>query len=268
VEVAENGRVALTMAQQAPYDLVFMDMQMPVMDGLEATREIRKIARLGALPVVAMTANAMEQDRRRCMEAGMNDFVVKPLDPDNLWAVLLRWLRPRTAVQKRFGAPAERATAAAPAAPAGGASASASPALATSLAPAAPAARPASPAGAAELPQGIAGLDTSLGLSRMMGKKPLYLAMLRRYVNGQQATPSQVRAALQAADHVLAERLAHTLKGVSGNVGAVLVQERSGLLEEALRNREPDATVLPLLAAVEAPLAELVAALDAQLPPG
>lgn len=67
-----------------------MDMQMPVMDGVTATIEIRKCARLGKLPVVAMTANAMEQDRRRCLECGMNDFLVKPIDPDAMWAILLR----------------------------------------------------------------------------------------------------------------------------------------------------------------------------------
>jgi len=269
VEVAGNGHVALEMAQQSPYDLVFMDMQMPVMDGLEATRELRKIARLGTLPVVAMTANAMEQDRRRCMEAGMNDFVVKPLDPDNLWAVLLRWLRPRAAAP-RFIAPASTNAQSTPGAaqlslarplvrdPSGAV-------VARAMASAAPV-RPAATGNSAALPYGIDGLDTALGLSRMMGKKPLYLAMLRRYATGQKDTPAQVRAALQAADPVLAERLAHTLKGVSGNVGAVRVQELAGVLEEALRQREPDTKVLPLLAALEAPLAELVAALEAQLP--
>jgi two-component system, sensor histidine kinase and response regulator len=81
VDVAENGEIALGLVQKFPYDLVFMDMQMPVMDGVTATREIRKHGRLEMLPIVAMTANAMEQDRRKCMEAGMNDFLIKPIDP-------------------------------------------------------------------------------------------------------------------------------------------------------------------------------------------
>jgi two-component system, sensor histidine kinase and response regulator len=96
VEIAQNGQVALEMAQQAEYDLVFMDMQMPVMDGLEATRALRAIAAFEKVPIVAMTANAMEQDKRRCLEAGMNDFLVKPLDPDDLRSALLRWLRPQS----------------------------------------------------------------------------------------------------------------------------------------------------------------------------
>lgn len=93
VDVAENGQVAVERVQAAHYDLVFMDMQMPVMDGIEATVAIRKFAPLDRLPIVAMTANAMEQDRRWCMAAGMNDFVSKPIHPDELWRVMSRSLR-------------------------------------------------------------------------------------------------------------------------------------------------------------------------------
>jgi two-component system sensor histidine kinase/response regulator len=234
VEVAGNGQIALAMAQQAPFDLVFMDMQMPVMDGVQATRELRKIARLGQLPIVAMTANAMEQDRRRCMDAGMNDFLVKPIDPADLCAVLLRWIRPRQV------APREAA------------------ALTTASRPAA--------AGPADLPQGIAGLDTALGLSRMVGKKPLYLAMLRRYVDSQKNVVAQMRDAIGAGDAATAERLAHTLKGVSGNVGAVDVQDRAAVLEDALRQRRAAVEVEAAISAVEGPLALLLRELGRQLP--
>jgi len=235
VDVADNGRIALDMAQRCAYDLVFMDMQMPVMDGVEATRELRKVARLAQLPIVAMTANAMEQDRRKCMDAGMNDFLVKPIDPADLWSVLLRWVRP-----------AGR-TPAAPAAPAK-----------------APAPKPAG--GPADLPRDVPGLDTALGLSRMLGKKPLYLAMLRRYAAGQKDAASQIRQALAAGDTATAERLAHTLKGVSGNVGAVAVQDRAAAVELAIRNGQAAAKVEAHLQCLEPPLAELVQGLLAQLP--
>lgn len=93
VDIAADGRAALEMVQFSAYDVVLMDMEMPIMDGIEATREIRKIERLARLPIVAMTANAMEQDRQRCLEAGMNDFISKPISPAHLWKVLLQCTR-------------------------------------------------------------------------------------------------------------------------------------------------------------------------------
>jgi two-component system, sensor histidine kinase and response regulator len=91
VEVAENGQIAVDMVRQRDWDLVLMDMQMPVMDGLEATRCIRKLAHRASLPIIAMTANAMQRDRDRCLAAGMNDFVTKPVDPEELFKVLMKW---------------------------------------------------------------------------------------------------------------------------------------------------------------------------------
>ena len=93
VDVAGDGAVALQMAQASRYDIILMDMQMPVMDGVTATREIRRVAPESKVPIVAMTANVMQEDRQRCFEAGMNDFVTKPVDPDQLLAVLLKWVR-------------------------------------------------------------------------------------------------------------------------------------------------------------------------------
>ena len=228
VEVADNGEVALRMAQERSFDLVFMDMQMPVMDGLTATRELRRIGRLARLPIVAMTANAMETDRLRCLDAGMNDFLVKPIDPQDLWAILLRWIQPR-----------------------GGQAASG-------------ASQPARGQVGEALPA-IAGLDTQLGLSRMAGKKPLYLAMLRRYASGQAQVAAQVRDALAAGDQVTAQRLAHTLRGVSGNVGATQVQELAGALERAIECGAASDEVRKRLVELEAPLASLTAALVEQL---
>jgi two-component system sensor histidine kinase/response regulator len=95
VDVADNGAVALELADRSEYDLVFMDMQMPVMDGVTATRHMRQSRKLDRVPIVAMTANAMEQDRQKCMDAGMNDFLVKPIDPPDMWELLGRWVRPR-----------------------------------------------------------------------------------------------------------------------------------------------------------------------------
>jgi two-component system sensor histidine kinase/response regulator len=237
VDVADNGQIALELVQKFSYDLVFMDMQMPVMDGVTATREMRKQERLEHMPIVAMTANAMEQDRRKCMEAGMNDFLIKPIDPQDMWSILVRWVRPRRAAPKAATLPQAQPVAAI---------------------------QGSAPAGDG-LPHGIAGLDTALGLSRMMGKKPLYLAMLRRYAVGQQDVVRDIRQALAAGDIATAERLAHTTKAVSGNVGAIVIQERATALEAALRAGQGAQQAAPLLAELEAPMRELLSALGAHL---
>ena len=95
IDVAANGEEAVRMACTKKYDLVLMDMQMPVMDGVTATKVIRSKPQLGNLPIIAMTANVMAADREKCIEAGMNDHVAKPIDPDELFTVLLRWINPR-----------------------------------------------------------------------------------------------------------------------------------------------------------------------------
>jgi two-component system sensor histidine kinase/response regulator len=226
VDVAENGEVAVQKVQAGCYDLVFMDMQMPVMDGVSATREIRAISRLDKLPIVAMTANAMEQDRRRCLDAGMNDTVTKPIDPATLWSTLLRWippLQPLAAIVQ------------------------AGPALATG-----PFA-------------GIAGLDERRGLSIACGNAKLYRTILSRFVLGQAGTPARVHQALADGDLPTAERLAHTLKGVAANIGAAELSRVAAALEESLRTYEPPVIVQERLQAVERPLAALVASLAERL---
>jgi CheY-like chemotaxis protein len=238
VDVADNGEVALRKLDSGAYDLVFMDMQMPVMDGVTATQHIRAMRRFDALPIVAMTANAMEQDRRKCLAAGMNDFLVKPIDPEELWAIVRRWVRTDRAAAAEAAVPAQRA-----------------------------AQQPAQPQQAAAdgVPRNISGLDTTLGLSRMMNKKPLYLAMLKRYASGQREAMLELRRALASADFETAERVAHTAKAVSGNVGATLVQEKAGALESALRERREGSQVEPLVAELDAAIAPLLEALDTQL---
>ena len=232
VEVANDGAIALAKVQQNPYDIVLMDMQMPVMDGVTATLEIRKLGRFDTLPIVAITANAMQRDQDRCLEAGMNDFISKPIDPDQLWTALLRWVRPQDNP------------------------------------PAAAASVPTTAASAEKggIPR-IVGLDSATGLSRMQGKTRLYLSSLRKFAAGRRNTAGDIRQALDAGDWSTAERLAHTVKGLAGMIGADEVQRRAADLENAIADKEGRDSVDALVSALEAPLAVLVAALDEALPP-
>ena len=93
VDVAENGVQAVALARENEYAVILMDMQMPVMDGLVATQEIRRFSSGAGVPVIAMTANAFAEDKTRCFAAGMNAFLSKPVNPDELYANLLTWLR-------------------------------------------------------------------------------------------------------------------------------------------------------------------------------
>ncbi|MEI7611586.1 MAG: PAS domain S-box protein [Betaproteobacteria bacterium] len=92
IDTAEDGREAIQRARETPYAIILMDMQMPNIDGLEATQQIREISDCVNTPILAMTANAFSEDRLRCAEAGMNDFIGKPFNPDELFTIMLKWL--------------------------------------------------------------------------------------------------------------------------------------------------------------------------------
>ncbi|HEX5364878.1 MAG TPA: PAS domain S-box protein [Gallionella sp.] len=196
VDLAENGQIALNKLNITDFDMVLMDMQMPVMDGVTATREIRKQQRFRDLPIVAMTANAMQGDRDRCIAAGMNDHVAKPIEPEDLWHALLKWIKPQQSTIARVQPQVTQEV---------------------------------------TLPSDIDGLDITNGLRRVLGKTSLYLSMLRKFVAGQKDFAAEMVKALEAGDRETAERLAHTLKGVAGNIGASAIQAQAAQLESALR---------------------------------
>jgi two-component system sensor histidine kinase/response regulator len=205
VTVAENGRRALDLLGARSFDLVLMDVQMPVLDGIAATVAIRAMPALHALPVIAMTANAMAEDRQRCLDAGMNDFVAKPIDPDQLWRALLRWTprRPEASGDEVVDAVRD-------------------------------AAERVPGATALVLPWPVDGLDTVAGLHRCLGKPDFYRSLLQQFVDRQAHICYQIEQALHAAQWERAQRLAHTLKGVAGTLGAVQLQALAEALEAAI----------------------------------
>jgi two-component system sensor histidine kinase/response regulator len=223
VLLAENGQEALDMlALDADYDLVLMDCQMPVMDGYEATRAIRARPELASLPVVAMTANAMAGDREKVMEAGMQDHISKPLRVHDMYATIDKWLRPQTGAR----------TAAAPA-----------------VAP------------IAGMPADLPGVDTSAGLLTAASDPRLYRKLLAMFVEDHGDFGRQFEQASACATAEDSTRLAHTLKGTSGNIGAFKVSAAAQVLESLCAEGADDTVIAAALRSTVAALDEVLPAL-------
>jgi two-component system sensor histidine kinase/response regulator len=211
-----------------------MDMQMPVMDGVTATREVRKLPRHAALPIIAMTANVMASDLEECRAAGMNDHVAKPIDPEELFAALLKWIPappPSAGVQSK------------------------------AIEPATIEAKISEDAIAA-----IPGLDVQAGLKRVLNRRASYEGLLRKFVTGQANAVKAVRSRLEAGEREAAQRTAHTLKGIAGTIGATALQERAAVVEHAVKSGQPESEMTPALDRTEEELARLVQAIIAALP--
>ncbi|MBI5786396.1 MAG: PAS domain S-box protein [Rhodocyclales bacterium] len=233
VDTAADGLEAVAKARSGAYDLILMDVQMPYMDGLEATRSIRGLPGWEKKPILAMTANAFAEDRRACMQAGMDDFVAKPVSPDALFATLNKWL-PRDSI----GLPSTAAP--------GPASADIDPRLLA-----------------------IPGLDARVGLSGIRGRTASYLRLLRQFATNHAGDVGSVAAALADGRSDEARGLAHALKGVSGMLGAVTVQRLAAELEAAIREQRRPQDIenrLTLLAAELAPLIDALDALPVEMP--
>ncbi|WP_130471864.1 MHYT domain-containing protein [Candidatus Magnetaquicoccus inordinatus] len=233
VVTARNGREALQYVLKEAVDGVLMDVQMPVMDGLTATRQIRQEPRLRALPILAMTANALSSDREQCLAAGMQDHLAKPLDPGTLYLTLARWIRPATPQPLPLSEQTEKQEVAEET---------------ESILPV------------------IDGLDSQAGLQRMNGNRAAYLSLLAKFRANQAGAAVAIREALQRGQRQEADRMLHTLKGVAASVGAMLLQEKAVCLEEVLRNEGSEEVVQTLLQELTGALQQLCTVLDRHLP--
>jgi CheY-like chemotaxis protein len=216
-----------------------MDLQMPEMDGYQATAKIRSDTRFATLPIIAMTAHATVEERQRCLASGMNDHIAKPIDPGNLFETVARFYRP--------------ADVAAPAESGAGSDTRQRPPDVSGGVPSIPA------------------LDTKDGLMRVGGNRTLYLKLLRQFIEQQAPVVAQITDALSNGDVERAERLAHSLRGVAGNIGANPVRFAAGALERLIHDRaEPkhvDAATRELAAHLEPLVADLLTALAQESSP-
>ena len=233
VVLANNGREAVDLLDaDGRFDAVLMDLQMPEMDGIQATRLIRADARHAAVPIIAMTAHAMVEERDRCLAAGMVDHITKPLDPDAMLRTLARWVR--SGAQRAAPAAAARTDTTA-----GAADGTAWPDLTP-----------------------VPGLDAAAGLARVAGNRALYLRLLGQFVERQADAGTRITAALAAGEVATAERIAHTVRGVAGNIGLTAAQQAAAELEHAIRG---GAACAPQQADFEAALSGAVATLKSAL---
>ncbi|QAZ66537.1 response regulator [Solidesulfovibrio carbinolicus] len=203
VDVALNGREAVEMVRSSLYDVVLMDVQMPVMDGLAATRAIRQLPGTAELPIVALTAHALAEDRERCLEAGMNDYLTKPLEVDRLLASLGQWIAPAAAAVRGRAA------------------------VTASLVVAAPA------DGTAGTPV-AEGMDLAAARRRLGGNERLLASVAAEFVRDYAAAAAALEGLVADGELEAARRLAHTVKGVAGTLAALPLAEAARELETVL----------------------------------
>jgi CheY-like chemotaxis protein/HPt (histidine-containing phosphotransfer) domain-containing protein len=227
-DAVADGAEAVKALEGIPYDLVLMDVQMPVMDGLEATRRIRSPHSEvldHAVPIIAMTAYAIQGDRERCVAAGMNDYVSKPVSPIELVSALERWLPDNTGKKSAGTAAAEVPSEAGTAGAAAGVSAGAS--------------ADETAAGVNAAADDIPPVFDKVGfLSRLMDDEELMQVIITAFLEDIPPKIESLRLALEDGDHTAAHRLAHSVKGASANVGGERVRAMAAAIEGDLKHND------------------------------
>jgi CheY-like chemotaxis protein len=214
VTVANNGQEALNSVKENNYDAVLMDVQMPVMDGYTATQKIRNLeSEIRNVPIIAMTAHAMAGDEDKSLQVGMNGHVTKPIDPDQLFSALQKWIKPgeKRAQVQQTEVPAEQTES-----------------DITVLAE-------------DELPESLSGFDLTDGLKRLQGNKKLYRKLLLSFATDYNAVANEIRQALDAEDFDQTHSLVHNLKGLAGNLAATDLHAAAVNLEKLVKGVEEKA---------------------------
>jgi CheY-like chemotaxis protein len=223
VELVSDGQQAVDAVKKTEYDAVLMDVQMPVMDGYEASRAIRSDPHFKDLPIISMTAHAMTGDREKSLDAGMNDHVTKPIEPEKLFAILLRWIQPginRSEVRQPETDISKKS------------SAEVSAVLSGPV-----------PTGSGEdhLPESLPGFDLAAGLQRLRGNQRLYKKLLIDFAVNYSKMAGEIRKSLDAKEFEHVHRLVHDLKGLAGNLFATdllaAAMEMEKLVRKANKNK-------------------------------
>ena len=198
VTLAENGQEALDALTTQSFDGILMDCQMPVMDGYTATKAIRAQTQYESLPIIAMTANAMAEDKARVIACGMNDHIAKPINVNGMFITMAKWITPKVP-KTRVPTELDSST---------------------------------NDSNETEIPI-VLGIDTEAGLAVTQNNKVLYLKLLKRFASSYENFEQQFLDAVQDNDEQAAVRCAHTLKGTAGNIGAKSIQHTAKMLEQA-----------------------------------
>ncbi len=241
VEIAQNGKEAAEAVSKSLYDAVLMDVQMPIMDGFEATRRIRnwesgiRNEKLGienqkpedadshfSLPIIAMTAHSMKGDQEKCIESGMNDYIAKPINPDQLFSVLSRWINTKHKTEniKYKTQNAE-----------------------------------------SSLPIYLPGIDIDSALKRLNGNKELFRNLLKEFLKSYHDISDKIQDALQKGDTEFAARMSHTIKGIAGNFSANELYTAAFQLEKGIKEKAENLNIsdlMPMLKNFERTLNQLL----------
>jgi len=259
VTIADNGKQAVELVEKMTFDVILMDLQMPEMDGFEATGIIRGNISEHQLPIIAMTANAMAGDRDRCLAAGMNDHVPKPIEPKILFESLVKWI---PACEKELPLSLQR--------PLEGS-------LADSLADKVAISPDISShehhhgdrmeeplESKVVLPPQLEGIDIKTGLNRTGGNEELYIKLLTHFVNDHGNDTQLIEDAVSRNDITLAHRIAHTLKGVAGGLGALTLYDSAQQVETVLKEGQTRG-LEPLMATLARVLTQVIDDLEKKI---
>jgi signal transduction histidine kinase/CheY-like chemotaxis protein len=206
VDIANNGKEAVEAVKNIYYDAVFMDIQMPIMGGYEATSLIRSDEKYKDLPIIAMTAHAIQGAKEECLAAGMNDYVSKPIDQDHLFSVIKKWIKPITEnneqqIMRTNGYTDENQT-------------------------------------DIEFPKSMSGIDIESGVKRLNGNRKLYIKLLIDFSRSYLTFAEDIKKGIEQGNIEFSLRLVHTIKGVAGNISAYDIQNIAEKIETALIQKE------------------------------